>query len=186
MKAGLLIITFLVAGSSASAAFTPQQLLKLTQNPTSIKPTQSGNANVNSGVSAKYWQWGDPLKQGVELTRLNGNPAIWQLVLSTQVYTAAKIAPQRQLLATITDPIAPAPVDLYLIKGGVFTGNYMVEQRFDDGSRNLSIITRNYAITAARGSELQQGEEGQIYSYPLGTFLLYKSDFCSVPGAVCR
>jgi len=186
MKAGLLITTFIIAGNSASAIFTPQQLLQLTQNPTSIKPTQSGNANVNSGVSAKYWQWGDPLKQGVELNRLNGKPALWQLVLSSQVYAVARLAPQRQLLATITDPIAATPIDLYLIEGGVFTGDYLVEQRFDDGSRNLNIITKAYAITAVRGSELQQGEEALIYSYPLGTFLLYKSAFCSVPGAVCK
>ena len=56
MNAGLLVLSFLVAGSSASAGFTPQQLLKLMQNPPSIKPTQNGNANVNSGVSAQYWQ----------------------------------------------------------------------------------------------------------------------------------
>lgn len=157
MNAGLLVLTFLVAGSSASAGFTPQQLLKLMQNPPSIKPTQNGNANVNIGVSAQYWHWGDPLKHGVELTRLNGKLAT---CAQQSDLRRCQSAPQRQLLAIIADSIADAPVGLYLIESGVFTGNYMVEQRFDDGSRNMSIITKAYAITAARGSHLQQDEEG--------------------------
>ena len=186
MKLKYLAVTLAALGGSAIAAFSPQQLLQLTRKPMSIKPVDTGSGNVNSGVVAVYWEWGDPLKQGAKLTRLNGNLAAWQFDLSTRAYALAKLAPQRQLLATITDPIGNIPADLYLIKSGVFKGQYAIQQRFSDGGRSLSIVSKAYATSAAQGSELQQGGESQIYSYPLGTFLLYKAAFCSISGAVCK
>lgn len=170
----------------AAAEFTPQQLLELTQKPTDFKPTDSGVGNVNSGVSAMYWKWGDPLEKGVKLTRLNDVVADWQLDLSSRAYTVAQIASQSQLLATITDPVVSGPIDLYLIKDGVFKDQYLVQQRFNDGGLGLAVVTKAYATTAAQASELQQEGESQIYSYPLGTFLLYNAAFCSTAGAVCK
>jgi hypothetical protein len=182
------IVGFLAVAltGTANAAFSLQQLLQLTQNPSRIKATDAGLNHINGAVSAMYWEWGDLLERGVKLTRLNNNPGAWQLDLSSRAYLISKIAPQRQLLASITNATKAKAFDLYLIKAGVFKGRYLQTHRFGDGGLNLSVVTKTYATIAIRASELQQGGESQIYSYPLGTYLLYKPAFCSAPGALCR
>ncbi len=187
VKASAVISVLAIAlMGTASAAFTPQQLLQLIQKPTSIKATDAGLNHLDGGISAMYWAWGDPLQRGVKLTRLNNNPAAWLLELSSQAYLISKIAPQRQLLATINHPAGARAFDLYLIKSGVFRGQYLQQQRFSDGRLNLAVVTKTYAAMAMRANEVQRGGPARIYSHPLGTYLFYKSTFCTAPGTLCR
>ena len=169
-----------------AAAPKANDLAALVVNPKVFSPTTFyDDSKVNDRTIVNSWNWGMGPLPDIKLMKTKDGKGFRLSVFNDESYPYSKATSSLRKLFVLKDGLMNVTLTAYLIQGGKFKSNYLLVQRYSDGGSGYEISNKIFESVSGKNSDLSEGGETKMLSYPLYSFLYVKPSFCSLNEVKC-
>ena len=182
----LIMTSFALMGVTFAAAPKVSDLAALVANPKVFRPTSFyDDSKVNDRTIVNSWNWGVGPLPDIKLMKTKDGKGFRLSVFNDESYPYLKATSSLKKLFVLKDDLMDVTLTVYLIQGGKFKNTYLLTQRYSDGGSSYEVSNKVFQSISGKNSELQEGGNLKMLSYPVYAFLYTKSQFCRLDKVKC-